>query len=87
MNFKTAILIISLVFLTACKEGQTYTLYRDSPLGNSFDGKVDRIHIATFDTSDGEEYNKENCEIARDLFQSQQGVVSKFWCEKGNYKK
>jgi len=43
--------------------------------------------VATFDAADGESYNKENCEEARELFQSQDGVKTKFWCEKGRYKK
>jgi hypothetical protein len=44
-----------------------------------------RIHIATFDSKEGEEYNRENCELARSLFQAQPGVTVKFWYEKGRY--
>jgi hypothetical protein len=40
--------------------------------------------LATFDASDG---NKENCEQAQALFQAQPGVKTKFWCEKGRFKK
>jgi hypothetical protein len=46
-----------------------------------------RLHVATFDAKDGEKYNQENCEIARELFQKQDGVITKFWCEKGVFKK
>src|SRR3954451_16760414 len=45
-----------------------------------------RIHIATFNSSDGEDYNRENCAIARGLFQSQPGVTVRYWCEKGHYR-
>ena len=63
-----------------------YTLYRSSPLNANM-----RIHIATFDSKeknlDGlESYNMYNCNLAASLFQAQQGVVSKFWCEKGKFK-
>jgi hypothetical protein len=47
-----------------------------------------RVHVATFDSCEkiglprpGETYNSSNCEIARNLFQSQPGVVVTFWCE------
>ena len=46
-----------------------------------------RIHVATFDASDGNDYNSENCEIAMDLFRNQEGVTVKYWCEKGRFKK
>jgi hypothetical protein len=45
-----------------------------------------RIHVATFDAGDGEDYNRENCEIARSLFRVQPGVLVKYWCEIGRYR-
>ena len=60
----------------------TYTLYRSSVTDPAM-----RVHIATFDTDYQESYNQGNCDLARDLFQNQQGVKVKFWCEKGRYKK
>jgi hypothetical protein len=64
--------------------GNIYTLYRTSPVsGNS----ISRIHIATFDADEGEEYNRENCFTAADLFMNRLGVVVRYWCEKGRYKK
>lgn len=63
-------------------DGQIYTLYRNSPLDAMM-----RIHIATFDTSDGEAYNQENSGLAASLFQAQPGITTKFWCEKGRYHK
>lgn len=58
----------------------TYTLYRNSVL----DAKM-RLHVATFDAVDGTSYNRENCDQARDLFQAQAGVKTKFWCEPGRF--
>jgi len=69
----------------------TFTLYRNSALLN---GENMRIHIATFDASEksfwGERndgYNKGNCDLAASLFQQQPGVKTKFWCEKGAFRK
>ncbi len=58
-----------------------YTLYRDSLIQPGA-----RIHVASFDAAEGEEYNAENCEVARQLFQAQEGVQTQFWCEKGRYR-
>ena len=51
-----------------------YTLYRNSVFIENA-----RLHVATFDTADGEPYNSENCQAARDLFQQQPGVKTRFW--------
>jgi hypothetical protein len=64
----------------AAPVGDTYTLYRNSAL----DAKM-RLHIATFDSTDGASYNRENCDQARELFQGQAGVKTKFWCEPGRF--
>ena len=71
-------------FVTELLQTGTYTLYRDSVTAN---GVGMRLHVATFDASDGGEYNRENCEVAKFLFQKQDGVKATFWCEKGQYKK
>lgn len=63
-------------------DGQTVALYR-----NSITDENMRLHVATFDATDGEAYNRGNCEQAQQLFQAQQGVKTKFWCEKGRFKK
>lgn len=60
---------------------EVFTLYRDSKVG------LMRIHVATFDSTDGRDYNEENCQIARDLFQNQPFVTVKYWCEMGRYRK
>ena len=60
---------------------EVYTLYRNSTLDISM-----RLHVATFDGTDGKDYNAENCWVAADLFQRQDGVLTKFWCELGRFK-
>jgi hypothetical protein len=62
--------------------GETFTLYRNSVTHENM-----RIHVASFNASDGESYNRGNCEQAQLLFQAQPGVKTKFWCEKGVFKK
>lgn len=74
--------IILLSLLTACSGSESYTLYRDSLMIQNA-----RIHVATFDSADGEKVNQENCFLAAKLFQQQDGVQTKFWCEKGKFKK
>lgn len=64
----------------AQSDGDIYTLYRNSVLDASM-----RIHIATFDAADGEDYNAGNCNIAADLFQRQPDVETRFWCKPGRY--
>ncbi len=82
-------IILCIMFLCGCVETSSnniYTFYRNSPIDNNM-----RIHIATFDSRDGGTsipfYNKDNCEQARELYSAQPGVISKFWCEKGKFKK
>ncbi len=63
------------------KDSTSYTLYRNSLVDSSL-----RLHVASFDSADGAEYNRENCEVASVLFLNQPSVKTKFWCEKGSYK-
>jgi hypothetical protein len=70
------------MFVASCERGDsTYALYRDSALDAGM-----RIHVATFDAVAGEDYNRGNCAIARDLFANQPGVTVRYWCEKGAFK-
>lgn len=62
--------------------GTAFTLYRSSTIQENI-----RVHVATFDADDKEEYNRNNCEIAQGLFASQFGVKVKYWCEKGRHRK
>jgi hypothetical protein len=78
-------LLIGLFLLAGCSldkpdDGNSYTLYRGSTAGPM------RIHVASFDASDGDDYNRDNCDIARRLFQAQSGVTVRYWCEKGRYR-
>lgn len=76
-------ILMTLLLMAGCDSLQSsYTLYRNSVTNENM-----RIHIATFDSSDGPDYNQGNCRIAAELFQKQDGVKTKFWCEKGSYKK
>lgn len=63
-------------------ENTSYTLYRDSIAYADA-----RIHVATFDTDDGNEYNQENCKLGSKLYQNQNAVKTAFWCEKGFFRK
>lgn len=67
---------------TKTPKDMVYTLYRNSILG-----KKQRHHVATFDADVNEDYNRENCKIARDLFQNQPEGKVEYWCEKGFFKK
>jgi len=80
------VMSMSLGLLSACGGDSTYTLYRTSPVPID-NPSLQRIHVATFDGYSDESYNRENCQLAANLFQSQQGVTVKYWCEKGIYKK
>ena len=68
--------------LVACGDSASFTLYRNILLDENM-----RIHVATFDAAGGEPYNRGNCEQAQSLFQAQPGVKTKFWCEKGRFRK
>jgi hypothetical protein len=81
---KKFIFFFSILFLSACAGSDVYTLYRDSPgvLGSNV-----RIHVATFDANEGEIYNLDDCNIAKNLFINNAAVSVDYWCEKGRYKK
>lgn len=83
MRFMVALLcsISAIGCSERASDGATYTLYRTSAMmGNA------RIHVASFDSSDGESYNNENCNLAADLFNAQPEIKTKFWCEKGGFR-
>ena len=62
-----------------------YTLYRNSPTVGTISGDDAQIHVATFDAAEDQDYNRKNCEIARDLFASQPGITVRYWCERGKF--
>ena len=80
---RSAFLLLFTLVVAGCSsgDGATYTLYRNSIVEPNM-----RIHVASFDTGEGESYNAENCQVAADLFQRQDGVQTRFWCEKGRYR-
>ena len=63
-------------------ESDSYTLYRNSAVGETM-----RIHVATFDAVEGNDYLQGHCEQARVLFRQQPGVSVRYWCEKGAYRR
>ena len=73
--------LVACLFLAACGDNG-YTLYRNSVLDSNM-----RVYIASFSSGDGDKYNNENCNLAARLFQQQPGVETRFWCEKGEFKK
>ena len=78
---KWPVVVLLLLILGGCDDNNTYTLYRNTP------GFPDnRIHVATFDTTDGSS-NRENCDRVGDLFAKQPDVTVRYWCEKGRYRK
>lgn len=83
MSKLTKIAISTATLLSACSNGETetYTLYRNSVVGGHL-----RIHVASFDAKEGEDYNRENCQTAMELFQKQPGVTVRYWCEKGKFR-
>jgi hypothetical protein len=86
---KICVIAFALAFLPACDDskpkGVIYTLYRSSPTVGSISGEDARIHVATFDAAEDKNYNRDNCETARDLFASQPGVTVRYWCERGRF--
>ena len=85
MNQSLRILLLFAVvaLLGGCDlHDSTFTLYRNSATDENM-----RVHVASFDAADGEAYNRGNCEQAQLLFNTQSGVKTKFWCEKGVFKK
>ncbi len=84
MNKSLCVLLsVPIALMAGCNsESESFTLYRNSIMDENM-----RIHVASFNATDGEIYNKGNCEQAQLLFQAQPGVKTKFWCEKGAFRK
>lgn len=66
----------------AATSERTYSLYCNSIMDESM-----RFQVATFDSTDGEAYNRENCEQASSLFKAQSGGKTKLWSESADFKK
>jgi hypothetical protein len=76
------IFLLPVYSYAAISNENVYTLYRNSVTDVNM-----RIHVATFDAAEAMEYNRDNCAQAQLLFQNQQGVKTKFWCEMGHFRK
>lgn len=72
---------MAFVVLHGPSDQTTYTLYRDSMTGAAM-----RIHVATFDAGDGEEYNRINCGLVQEQMKRRLEVKVRYWCEKGRFK-
>ena len=75
-------MMVALVVLAAlpasadCDPPGSFRLYRSSAtMPNA------RIHVATFDTTEGRAFNEENCNIAAREFAGKPGVIVAYWCE------
>lgn len=90
---KFALAAFAAISLSQCSDNGAYTLYREGvglPDMRNREGvglPDMRIHIATFNSNNGDKYNRENCQLASNLFSSQAGVTVRYWCEKGAYRK
>jgi hypothetical protein len=73
--------VLGVVLWNWSRSLEAYTLYRTSVVIES-----SRIYVATF-AGEGAEYNRDNCQTAAELFQAQRGVRTRFWCEKGLYRR
>jgi hypothetical protein len=80
-RLRRALLLVVGLF-AGCDTGSVYTLYRTSV----FDAKA-RVYVATFGNGESDAYNQENCNAAMELFNAQKGIVTRFWCEKGEFRK
>ena len=63
-------------------DSSAWTLYRNSPTDHSA-----RIHIATFDSTYGDRYNRAACEEAAQDHEKRphDDALMRFWCEKGEF--
>ena len=59
---------------------------RNSPtVVGTISGVDARIDVATFDAAEDKDYNRKNCEMARDLFANQSLLTVRYWCERGKF--
>ena len=86
-----ALLLVAIVGACSPQGPHTVALYRNSPLSSDI-----RVHWATFDASDGVEYNLGNCQMAVRILnanlEASAAAEAKrpppnvgFWCEVGAY--
>ena len=74
---------VLLASLAACgSKAPPFTLYRNEGIGDD----STRVHMATFDADETGQFNTDNCERARELFQIQPTNRARYWCEPGRYR-
>ena len=78
---RTITALVALVALASCGNGNAYTLYREGRFGGP-----GRVHIATFDASESDEYNWHNCEYVVERIMAEPGVTERHWCERGRFR-
>lgn len=84
------LMVIMFIWVSACCKSpasatDTQTLYRNSILDPSM-----RIHVATFDSAEGGEfnpdYNRAACSETAKLYQENDSAQKDWWCEKGSFR-
>jgi hypothetical protein len=61
--------IVFVALMAGCTSGDsTFKLYRNLMTDQNI-----RLHVATFDSTDGTAYNSEKCQATQTLFQSKEG--------------
>ena len=79
---RLCLIAAALALLTACDDGPrggpVYTLYRNE-IGDG------RVRVATFDAPEPADFNRQNCEIARDAFASREARTFRFSCERRGF--
>lgn len=89
--FSAGALMVSGCKLDSSTTGSPSTLYRNSPLDYGM-----RVHFATFDTGDTEDFNLQNCAMTARILNFNLDSANKaaetirdpslgFWCESGQY--
>ena len=78
--------LVSAMAVFGCSDAAdpTYTLYRNSSLDPAL-----RVHVATFDTSEGgavNPYNRLQCEEIAELMTENDSEQKRWWCERGRFR-
>lgn len=102
MTKSTTTLVLLLLAACTGETGSEFTLYRSGlDIPTQKHDETLRIHVASFDADSDAQYNRANCEFARDLFTSNQphfrdyrsnsvvpgSIGVNYWCEKGRFRK
>jgi hypothetical protein len=76
-------IVTASTLLSGCGQMENiYTLYQATFMNPNM-----RKHVATFDATDGRDYNSQNCHSTQYLYQQKAGADAKYWCEFGTYRK